>query len=442
MKILLVGDNIGFPNWGGRGAAIALRRILSASYDVFASIAGTEFEVKLVNFSFVQPRFLDAQSDTFHLAVKNRHTGRLIGAFVRIMETLGARDFVSEDSKETAKTILKFKSKYHQLEEIYQKVLRADIILVNGEGDFVFSDPPRRQVLYMLGIAELGLSLGKHVVFANGMLSACVTTGTNSATIDTTRRIFQQLSAVIVRDAESYAYAQRQSLPVSAIVPDSLFAFYPAVNDASSTIPRNGDFVVSYPEYVASLGRLDFHERYVCVLGGAAPAKDIGRAIPAYVRLVHEVAKVIPNIILVETCAGDRFLRQVASESGFPVLPANISVYMGAKILANAVAVLSGRYHPSILASLGGTPCVFLRSTAHKMLSVQELLGYGAPREFDSFPNTTEVAQILDQFESYLRDGERLREHLKRTAEQRYRETIQLPNVLSGLSRANGSQLA
>ena len=57
-----------------------------------------------------------------------------------------------------------------------------------------------------------------------------------------------------------------------------------------------------------------------------------------------------------------------------------LRLIVGGAVLAHARLFISGRYHPSILASLGGTPCIFLATHAHKMGSLSRLLKYDPQR--------------------------------------------------------------
>ena len=84
-----------------------------------------------------------------------------------------------------------------------------------------------------------------------------------------------------------------------------------------------------------------------------------------------------------------------------------------AKILANARVFISGRYHPSILASLGGTPCLLMGSNSHKTISLQYLLEYDNPIEFSVLPDKDECNKILDLAEEKLSNGNGLREKIK-----------------------------
>ena len=63
--------------------------------------------------------------------------------------------------------------------------------------------------------------------------------------------------------------------------------------------------------------------------------------------------------------------------------------------MANAQVYISGRYHPAIMASLGGTPCVFMGSNSHKTWSLQSLLEYDNVIEYSPIPNEIEIAQII-----------------------------------------------
>ena len=54
-------------------------------------------------------------------------------------------------------------------------------------------------------------------------------------------------------------------------------------------------------------------------------------------------------------------------------LRVEVPILLGATVLANSKLFVSGRYHPSIMASLGGTPCIFLGSNSHKNTVVSKL---------------------------------------------------------------------
>lgn len=113
-------------------------------------------------------------------------------------------------------------------------------------------------------------------------------------------------------------------------------------------------------------------------MGSSAAAWNPKRAKPHYEALTQALKKLGQPLVLVQTCEGDAFLEDVAKEAGVPFIPVNIPVMAGAAVLARAEVFVSGRWHPSIMATLGGTPCVFLGSNSHKTRSLQEQIGYAS----------------------------------------------------------------
>ena len=83
-----------------------------------------------------------------------------------------------------------------------------------------------------------------------------------------------------------------------------------------------------------------------------------------YTNLVNKLKELNKEIYLVEVCEGDHFLRDVAKLTNTKLIPMDTPIIAAGKILANARIFISGRYHPAILASLGGTPCVFMSSNS------------------------------------------------------------------------------
>jgi polysaccharide pyruvyl transferase WcaK-like protein len=152
---------------------------------------------------------------------------------------------------------------------------------------------------------------------------------------------------------------------------------------------------------------------YICIGGSALAAKDKKRSAEHFSLLVEKAKGLGYPVYLTENCGGDSFLQKVAAETGVGLVPVETAIFMGGAILANARLFISGRYHPSILASLGGTPCIFLGSSAHKMHSLQKVLGYENPHEFSVYPSGSELEEILEMARDYLDQGESLRMIIK-----------------------------
>ncbi len=135
-------------------------------------------------------------------------------------------------------------------------------------------------------------------------------------------------------------------------------------------------------------------------------------------------------VYLTENCGGDSFLEEVAASEGVGLIPVYTSVFMAGAILANARLFISGRYHPTILASLGGTPCIFLGSSGHKMHSLQKLLEYEYIREFPVFPLLEDIHEIKELAKTYIERGDPMRDKIKAVAKKRYEEAIRLPDMI------------
>jgi len=133
----------------------------------------------------------------------------------------------------------------------------------------------------------------------------------------------------------------------------------------------------------------------------------------------------------VPTGAGDRFLYDVAEDTGVPIVPAEVPILMGGAILANARLFVTGRYHPSIMAAAGGTPCVFLGADSHKTRSLQRMLGYDDPHAFSAIPPPEEHSDLLAECRERLDGGQTVRDRIQRNAEARAEETKELATLVN-----------
>jgi polysaccharide pyruvyl transferase WcaK-like protein len=410
---------------------MALLNMLSAKFQISGIISGNIFLLEKAGFGYVNTLMPPRYNWIFLYLLSNRQRRKVFDFYIRLEKWLGAKDFIAHDPAETVENILRFKSKVEEIQDIYEKVQYADVIVIHGEGDLVFTTPPRRTALFLLGIAELGLHLNKKVVVANTMISDCPSKGRNFETLEFARRTLSRCDAVIVRDYQSLEYANTE-MPAAncSLVPDSLFTWFPIMDKSGAEIPANGDFIISYPENKHSFGRLDFSKPYICIGGSAIAGANREKSIKHFTMLLSKILELGYPVYLAETCVGDSFLQTIAENEGVGLIPGNTAIFMSAAILANAMLFVSGRYHPSILASLGGTPCIFLGSSAHKMHSLQGLLEYEYIREFPVHPSSEEMNEILELAKTYLHQGENLRERIKATAWKRYTEAIKLPEVI------------
>ncbi len=427
MKAFFVGDNRTSPNWG-RGASIALGQLLSGAFEVSARLTGDTFVLSTAPAGYVNTLMPARYYGLFRRLLQNRRRRRLVDWYLRFERCLGARDFISGDPVDSINTLLARRNRYPALEQLYQHANAADLVVIDGDGDIVFSTPPRREALFLLAMIELGLRLRKPVFLVNTMISDCPLSGRNAHTLAAARRLLAHCRAVALRDPESLEYVQREMPGVNCCyIPDSLFSWYPLYEPAASQPPPNGDFLLPYPEREDSWGRLHFAEPYICIGGGALASSQPDRAGPGYAQLVEAIKTLGCKVYLTENDTPDSFLQAVARDRGVGLVPVGTPILMGGAVLANARLFISGRYHPSIFAALGGTPCIFLGSHAHKMQSLARVLEYEETREFGAFPNESDIGEIVAVARRHLHGGDALRGRLRHVAKMRCEEANRLP---------------
>lgn len=434
-KLLFIGDNRAAENWG-RGASSALHQTLSSSFEFIGSVPTNQLDLSGPGAGYVGTALAARHYGLFRYCWARRRR-RPFSWYIRLQKMLGATEIIAENPAVTVDRLLKYKHRHPALAQLYDQAAASDLFLLDGDGDIIFSTPPRRLTLFFLAMIEFGIRLGKPILFVNSMISDCPQTGRNSATLATTRRLFAQCKAVALRDPDSLALVQQEMPETNAsFIPDSLFSWYPFYAEADSLPPRNGDFILPWPENEEAWGTLRFDEPYICIGGGALAGHYPDRAAQCYVRMVRRLRDLGYRVILTENDVPDSFLRKVAEEESVGLVPCKTPIRLCGAVLAHARLFVSGRYHPSIFASLGGTPCIFLGTHAHKMGSLSRVLNYENQREFSAFPDDDEIEEIMTLAQQYLQRGEEMRERIRRVAETRSEQASALPSFV--LKHLNG----
>ena len=100
--------------------------------------------------------------------------------------------------------LLANKRRHPELARIHDQAKEADLLVLDGDGDIIFSTPPRRQTLFLLAMIELGIRLKKRVFLVNSMISDCPLTGRNQKTLAAARSLFARCRAVALRDSSLF----------------------------------------------------------------------------------------------------------------------------------------------------------------------------------------------------------------------------------------------
>ena len=431
-KILYIGDNRNRNNWGCRGTSIALSQILSSKFDISYVISGEYISDQIwIEETPFENTFDFFQRVSNKLSISNSLSNSFIKAKRKFSRSYGLGfDFIVECPENSVKNLIEYKHKNQKLEFIYESVKSCDVVVINGEGDMIFTTPTRRKLLFLLMVIELADYLDKPVFYVNAMVSNDPEGKRNEETVNASIRCLEKCQLVALRDPESLEIVNSFKANInSQLVPDALFTWQHYFNQ--NNLPNNGDFIIPFPEADEYFGKFDFSQPYICIGGGSGAIRDKEKAAIEYVKLVEKIKKLGLKVYLVENCQGDTFLRKVAAVTDTAIVPVHVPILLGGAVLANARLFISGRYHPSIFASLGGTPCIFFDSNSHKTRSLQRVLVYENTEVFSPFPTVEECENIFYLAKEILGDGDTRRNSIKKIAKKRAEESRRIINFIS-----------
>lgn len=343
---------------------------------------------------------------------------------------LGVTDDVSEDPAESvARWLSTPRAPFDRWPELLEN---ADVMIINGEGSMIFTRQPRREQRFHLALMQLALTQGVPYMYVNALASDPPTEPRNERMYAESVRLLRSALRVTARDPESQSYFASMARDVpSTYVPDAVFSWYSRLND-----PRLRGHLAA-PELLKPfhphpdlLGEWRFDAPYLCVGGSSEAAKEPARARESYGALARRMKAIGLPVYVTASCSGDAFLEEVARDVGLPLVPATTNVWAASGILANAAAVVTGRYHPTILAGLGGVPCVLLGADSHKTTSVQKMLGYPEIKTFPVFPDASSIEAIARQVERVLEERTAWSAQIRASAEERAVEASAMSSLL------------
>jgi polysaccharide pyruvyl transferase WcaK-like protein len=254
---------------------------------------------------------------------------------------------VSPSAEQRAAMLALARTRYGDLLE---RVIRADLVLFQGEGTMTGTDFLRAERLLLLPwVAQH--ALGKPVVWVNQTLFSA-----EPVFSEVLLHVLAGVPDVWVREPASLEWLRRHGCGHTRLVPDTAFLTDPL---------DHGDLQA----------RLSGRE-YFCVTGSAAL---FGDAIPAMLAAIRTIAD-RTGLLPVFACSVGRDLRLAdAAAESWPGdshcrIPVDCSYPAVAHHLANARLLVGGRYHLSILAAIGGTPSALLDTNTYKLHGLVDLL--------------------------------------------------------------------
>ena len=393
-RVVLVGDNRDNPNWGSRATSMALLSLLEgARLAPRERVMDAEVQATVpIARSASADRWLRRPTATRLARAALARGGRSGAAIERLF---GLSDAVSDDPAATAAAWLR-RPHRPELARLVALVRGADALVVNGEGSMIFSRRARREQQLHLALMHLAGESGVPFAYVNALAADPPHGPRNDAVRAATARVLETARLVTARDPESLRYLRELSPDIPArFVPDAVFAWAEALGEpARSRLLTAPEYLVPHDALPERLGPWRFDEPYVCVGGSSEAAKDPPRARAAYGRLLDRLTGVGLRLVVTVSCLGDAFLEDLAVDRGLTLVPPATNVWAASAILAGADLVVTGRYHPTILAGLGGAPAVLLGADSHKTRSVQEMLGYPDVRVLPAFPDSAACAEV------------------------------------------------
>lgn len=450
MKILYVADNRNRGNYGCRATSTALSQLISTENEIVGRVSGRYTHNDTGNMYFLKgmPRIfyniigkMDHWCDIkvglylFH-NMKKRH-GKIY---------FSKYDFLSLDLDKSIDNLIKCLPANPELREFDIRQYDFDAMVVNGEGSFIFCTPPWRESIVITMLMHWAQKMGKKVFFVNAMFSDSPNTAHNERALKVVYNTLKKCDLIAVREMVSYSYAKKYMPALKpVIIPDALFSWFDLINDGHKIV--DGKYYMDHRiENDVLYKDFRFDMPYICVTGSSASGECIDKKeiSECYIKIVMGLKERFPEykVYIVEACEGDAFLQNVASTTNTMLVGLCTPIVAVSKILANARLYITGRYHPAIMASMGGTPCVFLSSNSHKTYSLQQLLQYQDIHEYNLIYSENEYAQIMDMSASYLHQGEELRKVIKNRCYTLSIETKQLCKITTKAAELQGLEIS
>ena len=251
--MLLAWDTIDRLNWGARGAHVATYQLLSATGHDIERVPGEyQRESHPINFAF--PERISRP------IWKRRSQYGWAATYTQLESLFGAQADYLDLRPETSRQNILDNLDREPLRQLYDAVRRHDTIVVDGNGDMIFKETPKRNLLADLAMIELAHHLGKDVHYVNSIFADSSVTGRNETLARHCVETLEKCDTVAFRDPRSLElYLELGGSTEARCVPDSLFHWFDDLRNSRPHLPENGDFLIPYTqERDPYFGTLDF----------------------------------------------------------------------------------------------------------------------------------------------------------------------------------------
>jgi len=264
-----------------------------------------------------------------------------------------------------------------KLSKLLRQLQNADMLIINGEGSYIFSANFGAIIRGFAVLMKIAKEAGVRTYLLNTEAAPASDGTYDVRLVEDFKRTMKYVDLFTVRSKRSLEFAQRYLSTKAIYVPDALFSWIKYFEQGLEK-PLIGDSIIPFPDSNFSFGTFDFSKPYICISDSSAlDTTSWVQFVPSYVELINRLKESKPEyrIYLVETGApGKPFLDEISKQTNTTVIPVTINLLTMQAILGNAELFISGRWHPSIMAVLNGTPCILTDANCHKMDAFEEMM--------------------------------------------------------------------
>lgn len=376
-NVLLIGDNRNRRNFGCRYTSIALVELLSELFPLPANIDTIDGGEISSWTATVVP--FGGKGFLWRASLKYRMFRTIFFRFRKRFKF--EADYVSRNSKVSMENLLRIGDFYPALSRIINKIRNADVIILNAEGDYIFTTPGRRNMYFFNMIIEFAHQSKTPVFWTNGMFSGDPEGNWNVIDKEISLLQLKKCQGVLCRDSDSEKFL-KDHLNCN-FVADAAFIWPPSTKrPLFYSAPRERFFGQKLPE------------KYILITGTSIAPQNLDAAKTSYNALLKSLKESYPVVVL-PLCDGDMFLKDVALENGADFVSPDSEIHEILSVISGAELFVTGRYHPAIAAIQSNVPIIMLSGNSHKMQALSQDFT-NIKRVFNGIPTNAEISEISE----------------------------------------------
>lgn len=353
----------------------------------------------------------------------------------------GRHDYIANSPISSVQIYREFAVSNPRISGLEKSISESDGVIINGEGTLILGNPTLRDALYLLFVIALAKELQAPVYLLNAMIAPCPYNGSDENILNAARELFAYCRIIAVRDMDSHAFLSSLIETKNVIfIPDALFTWGTKIKSCLKAVRAEPRLFVSHPDNL-KYTNLPLDRPYICISGSSSAWRSGDKIYAQYSKLISALQSTGYPVLCVETCDGDYFLEQASAECDAFFIPKSTPVMAAAGIIVGSEIYVTGRYHPAIMASSTGVPCIFLRSNSHKTTSIQALLGYDRIFEYPVCPSDAVVLDIMHDVRYLISEGEVLRNKIITHFGKCSKGAYMFSHIISDVNKGNINRL-